>query len=165
MVLTACSTRGKWGLKEYKWRGPSLGWFVGLVVSSTRDFCSALAALVGPLQNIFFPLRILCQFLCPQSPSKLGRQSCWVALSLSTVWVSGGQRQDQWKRDRGWTVERMEMKSKTCLGKSKGLEQGSGWKRNVQWLERKEGEKKSKSLPKGFQYWNGGGGEGGWKKK
>ncbi len=47
--------------------------------AGTRDFCSALAVLVGPEQNIFF--------LSP-SPSKLGRQPCWVACLL--VCVSGG---------------------------------------------------------------------------
>ncbi len=39
-------------LKEDKWKGPFLG-LLGLSCS-TRDFCSALAALVGPVQNNFF---------------------------------------------------------------------------------------------------------------
>jgi hypothetical protein len=42
--------------------------------AGTRDYCSALAALVGPVQNIFF----LAVPLSP-SPSQLGRQPCWVA--------------------------------------------------------------------------------------
>ncbi len=33
--------------------------------TGTRDFCSALAALVGSVQNIFFLARTLFQFLCP----------------------------------------------------------------------------------------------------
>ncbi len=44
-----------------------LGWFVGLV--GVRDFCSAMAALVGPVQNIFFPHRTLFQLLCPLHPA------------------------------------------------------------------------------------------------
>jgi hypothetical protein len=44
---------GKWGIKEYIWKGFFLGWFVGLVAPVQRDFCPVLAALVGPAQNIF----------------------------------------------------------------------------------------------------------------
>ncbi len=46
----------KWGLKERKWKGSFLDWFVGLFLSVqeiTKDFYPALAALVGPVQNIF----------------------------------------------------------------------------------------------------------------
>ncbi len=35
-------------------KGFFLGWFVGLVVPVQEIFGSALAALVGPVQNIFF---------------------------------------------------------------------------------------------------------------
>jgi hypothetical protein len=35
-------------------RGSFLGWFVVLVVPYTIYFSSALAALIGPVQNIFF---------------------------------------------------------------------------------------------------------------
>ena len=34
-------------------RGPSLVGLLGLSRAETRDFCPALAALVGPVQNIF----------------------------------------------------------------------------------------------------------------
>jgi hypothetical protein len=34
--------------------GPSLVGSLSLSCNSTRDFCPALAALVGPVQNIFF---------------------------------------------------------------------------------------------------------------
>ncbi len=45
-------------------------------LSGTRDFCSALAALVGPEQNIcFLTLHSISIPLSP-SPSKLGRQPC-----------------------------------------------------------------------------------------
>ncbi len=37
--------------------------------AGTRDFCSALAALVGLVQNIFFPHRTLFQCLCPHRPA------------------------------------------------------------------------------------------------
>jgi hypothetical protein len=53
-----------------------LSWLVRLAYSAgtgTRNFCSALAALVGPVQNIFFSLTISI----PRSPlaSKLGAGS------------------------------------------------------------------------------------------
>ncbi len=75
--------------------------------ASTRDFCSALAALVVPVQNIIFltihyfnsfvPISqqagqatvlgrlslIMC--LWSPSPSKMGRQPCWVACLLLCV--------------------------------------------------------------------------------
>jgi hypothetical protein len=35
-------------------RGSFLGWFVRACRAGTKDFCSALVALVGPAQNIFF---------------------------------------------------------------------------------------------------------------
>ncbi len=52
--------------------------------AGTRDFCSPLASLVGPLQNIFFlTIQYFNSFVPIPSPSKLGRQPCWVAcLSL-----------------------------------------------------------------------------------
>jgi hypothetical protein len=37
--------------------------------AGTRDFCSALAALVGPGQKIFFPHRALFQFLGSRRPA------------------------------------------------------------------------------------------------
>jgi hypothetical protein len=42
--------------KSINERGPSLvlGWFRWACPTSTRDFWSALAALVSPVQNIFF---------------------------------------------------------------------------------------------------------------
>jgi hypothetical protein len=61
-----------------------LGWFVGLVVPVQENFVLPLAALVGPVQNILF---LTVQFLIPLSlsPSKLGRQPCWVACLLLCV--------------------------------------------------------------------------------
>ncbi len=47
--------------------------------AGTRDFYSALAALVSPVK-IFFPQRIYFQFVCPiAKQSNLGRQSCRAA--------------------------------------------------------------------------------------
>ncbi len=43
----------EWWLKEYKWKGSFLGWFVGLVLRYS-DFYPALAALVSPEQYTFF---------------------------------------------------------------------------------------------------------------
>jgi hypothetical protein len=50
--------------------------------ADTRDFCSALAALIGPVQNIFFLTVHYFDSFC-----KLGRQPCWVA--YLSVCVSG----------------------------------------------------------------------------
>jgi hypothetical protein len=42
--------------------------------------------VVGPVQNIFFIIRTVFQFLFPHCPcSKLGRQSCWVTYLLVCV--------------------------------------------------------------------------------
>jgi hypothetical protein len=58
-----------------------------------RDVCSALAVLVGPAPIIFFLTVLYVQyfnsFVPITSPSKLGRQPCWVACLLvcaSLVW-------------------------------------------------------------------------------
>ncbi len=58
-----------------------------------QEIFSALVALVGPIQNIFsspytisIPLSI--------SPSKLGRQPCWVACLLVRVSGISKQRED-----------------------------------------------------------------------
>jgi hypothetical protein len=56
--------------------------------AGTRDFCSALAALVGSVQNIFF-LSVHFFYFCVPSLSKLGRQPCWVAYLF--ICVSGGE--------------------------------------------------------------------------
>jgi hypothetical protein len=63
-------------------KGPSL---VGSLCLSYR-YCSALAALVGPVQNIF----PYCTQLIPvsSSPSKLGSQLCLGCLSLSVCLCS-----------------------------------------------------------------------------
>ncbi len=55
--------------------------------AGTRDFCSALAAIAGPDPNIFFSSPYTVSVPLSQSPSKLGRQPCWVACLL--VCISG----------------------------------------------------------------------------
>jgi hypothetical protein len=63
-------------------RGPFLvGWSCRV---RTRDFCSALAALVGPVQNIFSSPYTISIPLSP-SPCKLGRKPCWEACLLVCV--------------------------------------------------------------------------------
>ncbi len=59
--------------------------------AGTRDFCSALAALVGPVQyiKIFVSSPFTISITLSLSPSKLDRQPCWVACLL--VCVSGPQ--------------------------------------------------------------------------
>ncbi len=55
--------------------------------AGTRDFCSALAGLVGPVQNIFFPHRPLFKFLCPHCPESWA--SSHAGSSVFNVCVSG----------------------------------------------------------------------------
>jgi hypothetical protein len=75
--------------KEDKLKGPFLGWFVGLVVPVQEIFCSTMAALVGPVQKMFFLTTIHYFKSFAPSPSKLGtRQPCWAVFLL--VCVSGG---------------------------------------------------------------------------
>jgi len=52
--------------------------------AGARDFGPALAALVGPVQNIFSSPNTISLHLCP-TPSKLGRQSCRVACLLVSL--------------------------------------------------------------------------------
>jgi hypothetical protein len=52
----------------------------------TRDFWSVSAALFGPVRNIFSLLYAILIPLSP-SPSKLGRQPCWVACFFVRVSV------------------------------------------------------------------------------
>jgi hypothetical protein len=72
---------------EYKWGGGGsfLGWFIGLVVQEI--FYSALAALVNPVQNIFFLAAHFFSLYVSHLPSKLGRQSV-VPGRLSLINVS-----------------------------------------------------------------------------
>ncbi len=74
-----------------------------------RAFCSALAALVGLVQNIFSSSYTISIPVSP-SPRKLGKQPCWVACLLVCVFgneeqiekVSKGKRENmRGKRDRG----------------------------------------------------------------
>jgi hypothetical protein len=62
----------------------ALSWlFRWSCLAATRVFCFALAAQVGPARNTFF-LTYISIPLSP-SPSKLGRQTCWVACLLLCV--------------------------------------------------------------------------------
>ncbi len=51
--------------------------------AETRDFCSALVALAGPVQSIFFlAVHYFSSCAVLPSPSKLGRQPCWVVRTI-----------------------------------------------------------------------------------
>jgi hypothetical protein len=52
--------------------------------AGTRDFCSPVDAQVSLVQKIYFSPHSILLHLAP-SPSKLGRQSCWVAGPLICV--------------------------------------------------------------------------------
>jgi hypothetical protein len=58
--------------------------------ATTRDFCSALAALVGPVQILFSSLYTY-SILLPPSTSKLGRQPCWVDWARRSKWTNQGR--------------------------------------------------------------------------
>ncbi len=69
-----------------------LSWLVRWACrAGTRDFCSALAAVDGPVQNAFSsPYTISIPLSSsPTSPNKVGRQPCWIACFL--VCVSGNE--------------------------------------------------------------------------
>ncbi len=77
--LLTCWNWGKWGLKEYSWKG--LPWLVRWACrAGTRDFCPGFAALVSPVQNIFFPHRTP---LIPLSPSEEGPLRMLLTLTLN----------------------------------------------------------------------------------
>jgi hypothetical protein len=63
--LLTVETEVNGDLKSANERGPSLVGSLGL----SRDFCSALAALVGLLQNIFILAGTLFQFFCAHRPA------------------------------------------------------------------------------------------------
>ncbi len=60
--------------------GPS--WLVRWALrAGTRDICPALAALVGPVQNIFFPHCTLFQLICPHRPASWAGSRSGLAVS------------------------------------------------------------------------------------
>jgi hypothetical protein len=59
-----------WSINE---RGPSLTGSFGSSCRYKRFFYLALTALVSPVQNIFFPYRTLCHFICPHRPATWAR--------------------------------------------------------------------------------------------
>ncbi len=71
-------------------RVPSLVGSLGCRAGN-RDLCPALAALVGPVQ-IFFSLSYFFSIHLSPSPSKLGRQSSWVACLLKCVSDFDGEK-------------------------------------------------------------------------
>ncbi len=92
--ICARETRERWPLLtvEMRWMGikrvqvkGALSWLVSWACrAGTREFCSTLSALVGPVQNIFSSPYTISIPLSP-SPSKLGRQPCWVACLLVSI--------------------------------------------------------------------------------
>jgi hypothetical protein len=64
-----CWNWGEWGLKEYNWKWPFLGWFVGLV-AGTRDVYPALAALLTGQPRFFYSPYIFSLNVFP-SPNNL----------------------------------------------------------------------------------------------
>jgi hypothetical protein len=93
-----------------------LSWLVRWACrAGTRDFCFALAALVGLVQKfVYLTVHYFSSFLSP-SPSKLGRQSCWA--TCHSVCVSGCPV-DMWvKLQLGFTDEREQNSASLGLGK------------------------------------------------
>ncbi len=55
--------------------------------ADTRDFCIGLAALVGPVQNIFFlTIHFFYSFVPISQQAGNGKQPCWVARLLVCVY-------------------------------------------------------------------------------
>ncbi len=86
-------TGGPCWLLKLRWMGTQTAQMKGVLPwlfdwacrASTRDFCSALAALVGPVQNIFFSLPYIISIQLSPFPCKLGGQPCLVACLLVCV--------------------------------------------------------------------------------
>ncbi len=80
-----------------------LPWFIRWACcAGTRDFCSALAALVETVQNIFPSPNTISILLTP-SPSNLGRQPCWVAYLLVCVSLVGNESEGVVEKEvKGW---------------------------------------------------------------
>jgi hypothetical protein len=77
--LLTVETEGNGDSQSTNERGPSLVGSLG----SLRDFCPALAALIGPVENIFFlTIHNFNSFL---SNVQMGRQSCRVACLIICV--------------------------------------------------------------------------------
>ncbi len=72
----------KRGLKEYKWKDPSLVGSLGLSCRY-KGSLSYLDCSSESSTKYFCPHRKLFRFICPPPPSKLRRQSCWVACLFS----------------------------------------------------------------------------------
>ncbi len=86
-LLLTVKTEVNGDSKRTNARGPFLVGSLGLSCRYKRFF-SALAALVGPIQKMFFLTVHYLKSFAP-SPSKLGRQPCWAVFLL--VCVSGGR--------------------------------------------------------------------------
>ncbi len=77
-IRTCLKTLQLYDPQRVQMKGIFLGWFVGLVVQVPGLFVRA-----QPSTKYFCPHRKLFRFICPPPPSKLGRQSCWVACLFS----------------------------------------------------------------------------------
>jgi hypothetical protein len=60
--------------------------------AGTREFCSVLAALEGPEQNIFFPHHTQFPFICPHIALQAGRAPGSRADSRSRLWRGKGEQ-------------------------------------------------------------------------
>ncbi len=82
-------------LLKLRWMGTQRGQMKGILSwlvcwagrADTRDFCSTLAALVGPvLTKYFFPHRTLFHFLCPHRPASWAGSRAGLSLSVC-LWI------------------------------------------------------------------------------
>ncbi len=87
--LLTVNTEVNGNSKRTNEKGIFLGWFIGLVVPVQEILVSALAALVGPVQNIFFSSSYIISIPLSPSVSKLDRQPCWFPYLLVCVSVAG----------------------------------------------------------------------------
>ncbi len=106
------------GDSEYKWKGSFLGFGSLGCRAGTRDFCHSLAALVGPVQNIFSLPYTLFQFICPHCPASWAFILAWspvlqyVSLtgtaksshSESNCLTDACERNCKWRRQQKWPI-------------------------------------------------------------
>ncbi len=97
--LLTIETEANGDSKRTNEKGSFLGWFVELVVPVQEIFCFALAALIGPVQNIFVLNVHRTSIPLSPSASKLGRQPCWVACLLVCVSVVGNAKNSAAEKD------------------------------------------------------------------
>ncbi len=72
-----CWNWGEWWLEDYKWKRSFLGWFFGLVMPVQEIFVLPWL-LLSAQYKIFFSSPCIFSIPLSPSPTKRGRELCWV---------------------------------------------------------------------------------------